>query len=275
MQNKAFILRKALGFMYSEPQRKSKITLTSGCFERAFLDDDSCKVPCKSKPQHFHFHRLNVVILEASRAGVRLLHTAVSWGWALHGSWKERTFRGKACECLPVKGNSSEKEELHFLLSRSHRQHYKAFSFPVSCMSSKCFLCCIWNLPQLELLASCWQHLHFALPMSCALTDLGKGSQSSSSRTGRSRSAPALGLCLWQSQLTGLTSGSPPSALAQDYKCCVTLALPTDHYPVVLRVGGTWNFCLSDFPAVRSSRHCINSYVCSAENMTCRNGSIY
>lgn len=50
--------------MYSKPQQKRNTLQSSRPFHGAFFDDDSCKVPCKSKPQHFHFGCLNIIILE-------------------------------------------------------------------------------------------------------------------------------------------------------------------------------------------------------------------
>lgn len=73
-----FILRKSQ-FMYSKPQRKRNTLQSSRPFHCAFFDDDACKVPCKSKPQHFHFGCLNIIILEGSRAWVRGLHAARSY----------------------------------------------------------------------------------------------------------------------------------------------------------------------------------------------------
>lgn len=65
--------------MYSEPQRKRNTLQSSRPFHGAFFDNDSCKVPCESKSQHFHFGCLIIIILEGSTAWVRGLHTAMSW----------------------------------------------------------------------------------------------------------------------------------------------------------------------------------------------------
>lgn len=90
--------------MYSKPQRKRNTLQSSRPFHGAFFDDDPCKVPCKSKSQHFHFGCLNVIILEGSRAWIRRLHTGMNWDRVCLRVWKVKMQVSE--RYLPVTGTS-------------------------------------------------------------------------------------------------------------------------------------------------------------------------